>query len=71
MKRNAWKLGTLTATITLISGLLSGCAWSIGENKGHTLPTKGQELMDLKRAKDTGAMTEEEYQTQKQKILGK
>jgi hypothetical protein len=71
MKRNAWKLGTLAATLALIGGLLSGCAWSIGEHKDHSAPTRGQELMDLKRAKDTGAITEEEYQAQKQRILGK
>ena len=71
MKRNTWKLVTLTATFALIGGLLSGCAWSIGEHKDHSQPTRGQELMDLKRAKDTGAITEEEYQAQKQRILGK
>ena len=71
MKRIGWKIGTLTATIALISGLVVGCAWSIGEHKDHSQPTRGQELMDLKRAKDTGAITEEEYQTQKQRVLGK
>ena len=71
MKRYAWKLGTLTATFALISGLLSGCAWSIGEHKEHSLPTRGQELIDLKKARDNGAITEEEYQAQKQRVLGK
>ena len=71
MKRYVWKLGTLTATFALIGCFLSGCAWSIGEHKDHSAPTRGQELIDLKRAKDTGAITEEEYQAQKQRILGK
>ena len=71
MKRYAWKLGTLIATFALISGLLSGCAWSIGEHKEHGQPTRGQELIDLKKARDNGAITEEEYQAQKQRVLGK
>ena len=71
MKRKAWKLGTLAATCALVGGLLSGCAWSIGEHKDHSQPTRGQELIDLKKARDAGAITEEEYQAQKQRVLGK
>ena len=71
MKRKAWQLGTLTATLALITCLLSGCAWSIGEHKEHGQPTRGQELIDLKKARDNGAITEEEYQAQKQRVLGK
>lgn len=53
--------------------LLSGCAWSIGGREGETRvqPTRGEELMDLKRAKDTGAISEQEYEAQKQRILNK
>jgi hypothetical protein len=36
-----------------------------------TQPTKGQELTDLKHARDTGAINEEEYAVQKKKILDK
>jgi hypothetical protein len=70
MKRKAWQLGTLTATLTIMACLLSGCAWSIGEHKEHGQPTRGQELLDLKKARDNGAMTEDEYQAQKRRVLG-
>ena len=33
-------------------------------------PTVGQQLIDLQRARDTGAISAEEYQTQKAKLLG-
>ena len=54
--------------------LLSGCAWSIdgGGHKPGTVikqPTRGQELIDLKTAKDQGAITGEEYQAEKKKIM--
>jgi hypothetical protein len=32
-------------------------------------PTHGQELIDLKKAKDQGAITEEEFEAQKKKIM--
>ena len=49
---------------------LSGCVAAIG-NRG-TKPsdaTLGQQLIDLQKAKDAGAMTEAEYQVQKAKLL--
>lgn len=51
------------------SGLATGCAIEIG-NRGPSKDTLGQELMDLKKAKDSGALTESEYETQKAKLLG-
>jgi hypothetical protein len=56
----------------LALGLLSGCAWSIGGQKEasiSTAPTRGQQLLDLKKAKDQGAITEQEYEVQKKRIL--
>ena len=32
-------------------------------------PTLGQQLVDLQKAKESGAITEEEYQAQKAKLL--
>lgn len=64
----------LVATANLMAILFSGCAWQIGGDKHGTPaihPTRGQELIDLKRAKDQGAITEDEYQAQRQKILGR
>jgi hypothetical protein len=51
--------------------LLSGCL-SFGSNDSKTeiqKPTVGQQLMDLKKAKDAGVLTDEEFQAQKQKLL--
>ncbi len=53
--------------------LLTGClALDIGG--GATTrpqsPTIGQQLIDLQRAKDSGAINETEYQAQKSKVLG-
>ncbi len=76
MKRNILRLGTWVASLAFLGALLTGCAWSIGD--GHhgppvqnVQPTRGQELMDLKKARDQGAITEEEYQAQKQRLLNK
>jgi len=49
---------------------LSGCVAAIG-NRG-TNPsdaTLGQQLIDLQKAKEAGAMTDAEYQVQKAKLL--
>ena len=56
----------------IVCGLLAGCAWSIGDGKDHAVtkqPTRGQELIDLKKARDQGAITPEEYENQKKQIL--
>jgi len=63
-------LGILFATGGLIVCLLCGCAWSVGEHKDHSLPTRGQELIDLKKALDAGAISEDEFQSQKKRLLG-
>lgn len=50
---------------------LSGCVAAIGnrdtQRGGGTI---GQQLVDLQKAKDVGAITEVEFQTQKAKLLG-
>jgi len=68
------KLIVNLAVAALVSTLVAGCAWSIGgSEKGETMvhPSKGQELLDLKRAKDAGALTDAEYEVQKERILNK
>jgi hypothetical protein len=51
--------------------LLTGCiAIGTGPTSKHTNATLGQQLVDLKTAKDTGAITEAEYEAQKAKLLG-
>jgi hypothetical protein len=59
-------LGTLAAT-------LSGCVVALG-NRDLGQPasrkaTLGQELTDLKKARDTGAISEDEYQATKKRLL--
>jgi hypothetical protein len=59
-------IGFSTAT------LLTGCiGLSIGggtDNKPATV-TVGQQLIDLQKAKESGAITDAEYQTQRNKVL--
>jgi len=52
---------------------LSGCVIAMGNRDlGGPRPTQattGQQLIDLKKALDAGAMSEAEYEAQKQKLL--
>jgi len=42
-----------------------------GDKKVTTMqPTTGQQLIDLQKAKDSGAITDSDYQAQKAKLLG-
>jgi len=53
--------------------LLTGClALQVGggDKKEERKASVGQQLIDLKTARDTGAITEAEYQTQRAKVLG-
>lgn len=60
----------LTA-LTLLSGCLGLHLGGGTTNKTQTqAPTVGQQLVDLKKAKDAGAITEAEYQTQRSRVLG-
>jgi hypothetical protein len=52
--------------------LLSGCiglSLGGGTKTVQEKATVGQQLMDLQRARDSGAITEAEYQAQKTKVL--
>jgi hypothetical protein len=62
----------MPALAVLVVTLLGGCACDIGSGSKHTTvqPTVGQQLIDLQRAKDAGAITDSEYQAQKNKLLG-
>lgn len=54
------------------STLLTGClALQLGGGTTTKVESQtiGQQLMDLKRAKDAGAITDAEFEAQKQKIL--
>ena len=61
----------LSACVTLAAGL-TGCIASIGGGKDRVTTvqsTKGQELLDLQKARDKGAITPEEYENQRKLIL--
>ncbi len=52
--------------------LLSGCLnlqLGGGSTSRPQTPTVGQQLIDLQRAKDAGAISDAEYQAQKAKLL--
>jgi hypothetical protein len=59
-------------TVVLAMTFLNGCAWQVGGDKKITTvqPTTGQQLTDLQKARDSGAITDSEYQAQKAKLLG-
>jgi hypothetical protein len=49
----------------------SGCVAAIGNGQSpRSNGTVGQQLIDLQKAKEVGAMTEQEYQDQRAKVLG-
>ena len=68
MKRSIVHLLSIFSAMTL----LTGCAWQVGGGAKHVTvePTIGQQLVDLQKAKDAGAITESEFQAEKEKLLG-
>jgi hypothetical protein len=68
MKKSAFVI----LVIASATSFLTGCAWSVGSSPktANVVPTTGQQLIDLQRAKDSGAITDSEYQAQKAKLLG-
>jgi hypothetical protein len=51
--------------------LLSGCVLGVGSGAKTITqqPTLGQQLVDLQKAKDVGAINDTEFQAQKTKLL--
>ena len=53
----------------LISLIFFGCGVKLGSDTQQSIkPTLGQELMELKEAKDSGAISEQEYLELKEKL---
>ncbi len=52
--------------------LLTGCIGFVGggSTSKPQSATLGQQLIDLQKARDTGAISETEYQAQRSKLLG-
>ena len=68
--RNPSKLFLALALLSLPL-LGSGCVAAIGNGQSpRSTGTVGQQLIDLQKAKEAGAMTEKEYQDQRAKVLG-
>jgi Short C-terminal domain len=68
------RIGTIVLTLSAMLLVSSGCiAVSLGGGgKSETSKaTLGEQMIDLQKAKDSGAITEEQYETQKAKLLGK
>ena len=65
------KAAALALTASLL--LFTGCGVSGGSRNVQetTSTTKGQELMDLKKAHDAGIITDKEFDKMKKKIMDK
>ena len=61
-------IGALVLAAAMITG---GCSINVGNPSRHgpAGPTVGQELLDLKAARDKGVITEEEYEAKRQQLL--
>jgi hypothetical protein len=57
------------SALTLLTGCI-GLHIGGGTTNKPECATIGQQLTDLQRAKEAGAMTDSEYQAQKAKVLG-
>jgi hypothetical protein len=54
--------------LVLITSMVSCMAIGTGGKKVNNNPTLGQELIDLKKAKDEGAVSQQEYEELKKKL---
>ncbi|HMO66222.1 MAG TPA: SHOCT domain-containing protein [Verrucomicrobiota bacterium] len=51
--------------------LAAGCAVGVGNTEGGVRPTAGQELLDLQKARDSGVISQEEFEQQRTRILNR
>lgn len=68
MKRLFIPLSAGFLTMTLLTGCLN-LELGGGTTTRAQSPTLGQQLIDLQKAKEAGAITDAEYQAQKAKLL--
>ena len=64
------RIASMLTILTLAGLLLSGCI-AVGGTEQHNQPTLGRQLIDLKQARDTGAIDEAQYQNAKKEMLAK
>lgn len=68
------KISTKAALLFIVAALFAGCCGGSKTTKIETMtPTKtvGEQMIDLQKARDTGAISEDEYKKAKQDILDK
>ena len=74
MSRGTFRASAVAVVVGLAVLSLSACTMNIGADPpplpaAHRPPTLGEELRDLKVARDAGALNEEEYGKAKQRLL--
>lgn len=62
------KVISVFLVIVMITSMVSCMAIGTGGKKVNNNPTLGQELIDLKKAKDEGAISQQEYEELKKKL---
>lgn len=83
MKKQIISVCIFLSAMTLLTGCVASLNFGGGKKTSTTnsdqhpaigeqtvAPTVGQQLIDLQKAKDAGAITDAEYQAEKAKILG-
>jgi hypothetical protein len=71
MRKTLFNSLAAVMAIALVLGL-AGCGGGGAEMKSEiSTTTTGQQLMDLKKALDSGALSKEEYDKEREKILEK
>ena len=67
----SYALALLLVTVVALS--LTGCVVALGNREAdppaRIQPTTGEQLIDLKKAHDAGALTDAEYEAQKERFL--
>lgn len=70
MKKTFLTVSMALTTVLLLTGCLNLQLGGGSKNDAqYRNPTEGQQLIDLQRARDAGAISAEEYQAQKAKLL--
>jgi hypothetical protein len=68
MKKSSFSVPALVVFAALLSDCL-GLQLGGGTRSVKEIPTLGRQLSDLQKARETGAITESEFETQKTKLL--
>jgi hypothetical protein len=70
MKRKLVLISITLGTMLWLTGCID-LHFGGGSKSTSAQPSLGQQLVDLKKARDTGALTEAEYQCQRAKLVQK